>query len=123
MKKKAIIISLMLASVVAAVTLEIGVPNYIVTDLLAAFNTAAGKTIRIEIYASDPDEGFYKADWEFEIQPKGEAETAKEFGERFIRQLTRGLYRTVDNKNKVDAFIAAKAAVVKDAPADPNLFE
>ena len=67
----------------ADVTLEITIPEEYTEYVLEAITALAGTNMSIEIHNTSTN---LNGSWNFTIAPQG-SETAKQFGERFLRKL------------------------------------
>jgi len=85
----------------ADVQLTINIPDAYVTRAVEAFNGLSGKRININVNGED-----FRGDWRFTIDPKDEAESLKEFGTRFIRELALATVRLWDYAEDQDRYSA-----------------
>ena len=73
----------------ADIILETKIPSVLASRALEYLNKAADKNIEINIMD-------LMARWEFSYQEKQTEETNKQYAERVIRELVRGLMRAID---------------------------
>ena len=73
----------------ADIILETKIPSVLASRALEYLNKAAGKNIEINIMD-------LMARWEFLYQEKQTGETNKQYAERVIRELVKGLMRAID---------------------------
>ena len=98
------------------VTLENVVREANQQGLADAFNGLAGK--RIEMMAHGED---FNGNWSFTIAPKGESESLKQFGERFLRELGIAALRLWDYAEDQDRYRGEVALITpasQDVPDD-----
>ena len=90
----------------ADVVLETTIPDAHAAQVLNAFTTLAGLGIELSAIGHT-----YHAHHSFTIASKDVAETNKDFGERFTKELLRAAVRLVDLKEDEDRYNSAVAAV------------
>jgi len=102
---------------VAAVTVEITVPNESVTRILAAFNGLSGKMMSIEVMSDDPEKPL-DGRWGFVVPAKDPNETQADFAKRFIKELIRASVRLYES---AEAYNDYREAVSQIPTPDVNV--
>jgi hypothetical protein len=106
----------------ADVDLTVTIPDAWQAKVLDAFTQSAGAYLRLEIDKHDPNpENELRAEWQLTIAPKGETETLKQFGQRFLRELGKAVVNAIDKKEDEDRYRSEVSAItppVSDVPTD-----
>ena len=95
---------------VAAVTVEITVPNKSVTRIIAAFNGLSGKMMSIEVMSDDP-ENHLDGRWGFKVPVKYPNETQANFAKRFTKELIRASVRLYESAEAYNDFREAVSQI------------
>ena len=102
---------------IAAVTVEITVPNASVSRIMAAFNGLSGKMMSIEVM-SDDTENPLDGRWGFKVPVKDPNETAQNFAKRFTKELVRSSVRLYES---AEAYNDYREAVSQIQVPDVNV--
>jgi len=100
------------------VELTITIPDAYVARAIDAFSGVAGA--RIDMNAHNPETNF-NANWTFAIEPKDGAETLKDFGQRFMKELGLAVIRLWDYAEDQDRYRTAVNLIpsaAQDVPDD-----
>lgn len=101
---------------IAAVTVEITVPNKSVTRILDAFDGLSGKMMSLEVEGGPENE--LSGRWGFRIAAKDPNETQQQFAKRFTKELIRASVRLYES---AEAFNDYREAVSQIPIADVNV--
>jgi len=102
---------------IAAVSVEITVPNAAVPRIMAAFNGLSGKMMSIEVMSNDPNDQL-DGRWGFVIPAKDPNETAQNFAKRFTKELVRSSVRLYES---AEAYNNYREAVSQISMPDVNV--
>ena len=104
----------------ADVELTIVIPEAYIAIASNAFLTLADTHMTIEARGSGDPETEFNGHWDFRIQPKGDTETLKAFGERFLRELGKACINMVDKAEDEIRYRTKIAEVVPPASDVPD---
>jgi len=104
----------------ADVQLTITIPDAYVTRAVNAFTTITDTHMTIEARGHGDPENEFNGRWDFSIEPKGDTETMKEFGERVFRSLGLAIINMVDKAEDETRFRTEVQAIVPPASDVPE---
>ncbi len=104
------------------VILNITIPDAYTARALNAFTKISDCHITIEARGHNPDPALeFNGHWDFRIDPQGAGETAKQFGERCLRELGKAVINMVDKAEDEIRYrneVGAVSPPVSDVPED-----
>lgn len=106
----------------ADVVLNITIPDAMTVRALAAFTKIAGTHMTIESRGSQdmPDGSDFNGHWDFRIEPQQPGETAKQFGQRVLREFGKAVINMVNKAEDETRYRTAVAMVVPPASDVPE---